>query len=45
MPEIDAFLAQVPAQVDFATITQAKEIDQAGIGVFQFATKVAEFVD
>src|SRR5579885_2501560 len=39
MPVGDAFLAQLPAEVDLFAITQAEKVDQARIWIFQLTPK------
>src|SRR5690242_693681 len=43
VPVIDAFLAKVPTQVDFAAIAETEEIDKPAVRVFQFAAEAREF--
>src|SRR5579859_5879740 len=43
VPVVDAVFAQTPAQVDFTPVAQAEKVDEAGVGVFEFAAEVPQF--
>src|SRR5258706_4719592 len=41
----DLLLAEFPAEVDFAALVMADEIDQPGLKVFELAANLGEFIE